>query len=309
MVFAAAFSLLPLSSIGTASTAMPCSTHCLHLSPPLCLIQRAGLREGTEEKAKPPRHRAPESDTGDEEQDQEKDSVFLKDNHLAIERKCSSITVSSTSSLEAEVDFTVIGDFHGTAFEDISRSLPELDKDKREMEDEGLVSFQHTDKVVPGLEEDAKAREKVAQPSPDISQLEVHREGIPPRLSWCYHLSVFSVLVPGIASLVFSPTSVWKSMLAFIHPWVSVQYNCFTVMHAVVCLAWFFQFGQVHGSVLCFVNLITRKIIISSCSVSGCLPCPSRHCSKSGAGIGMFCVITNGPVPVFCMKFEREMCC
>ncbi|XP_009570840.1 PREDICTED: band 4.1-like protein 1, partial [Fulmarus glacialis] len=133
---------------------------------------RAGLREGTEEKAKPPRHRAPESDTGDEEQDQEKDSVFLKDNHLAIERKCSSITVSSTSSLEAEVDFTVIGDFHGTAFEDISRSLPELDKDKSETEDEGLVSFQHTDKVVPRLEEDVKGGEKVSQPSPDVSQLE-----------------------------------------------------------------------------------------------------------------------------------------
>lgn len=135
--------------------------------------ERAGLREGTEEKAKPPRHRAPESDTGDEEQDQEKDAVFLKDSHLAIERKCSSITVSSTSSLEAEVDFTVIGDFHGTAFEDISRSLPELDKDKSEMEDEALVSFQHTDKVVPGLEEDVKDREKVSQPSTDVSQLEV----------------------------------------------------------------------------------------------------------------------------------------
>uniref|UniRef100_A0A8B9U6W7 Erythrocyte membrane protein band 4.1 like 1 n=1 Tax=Anas zonorhyncha TaxID=75864 RepID=A0A8B9U6W7_9AVES len=134
---------------------------------------RAGLREGTEEKAKPPRHRAPESDTGDEEQDQEKDAVFLKDSHLAIERKCSSITVSSTSSLEAEVDFTVIGDFHGTAFEDISRSLPELDKDKSEMEDEALVSFQHTDKVVPGLEEDVKDREKVSQPSTDVSQPEV----------------------------------------------------------------------------------------------------------------------------------------
>ncbi|XP_065502013.1 band 4.1-like protein 1 isoform X2 [Caloenas nicobarica] len=133
---------------------------------------RAGLREGAEEKAKPPRHRAPESDTGEEEQDQEKDSVFLKDNHLAIERKCSSITVSSTSSLEAEVDFTVIGDFHGTAFEDISRSLPELDKDKSETEDEALVSFQHADKVVPGLEEDVKGREKVSQPSPDVSQLE-----------------------------------------------------------------------------------------------------------------------------------------
>uniref|UniRef100_A0A8C8AHV7 Erythrocyte membrane protein band 4.1 like 1 n=1 Tax=Otus sunia TaxID=257818 RepID=A0A8C8AHV7_9STRI len=136
------------------------------------VFQRAGLREGAEEKAKPPRHRAPESDTGDEEQDQEKDSVFLKDNHLAIERKCSSITVSSTSSLEAEVDFTVIGDFHGTAFEDISRSLPELDKDKSETEDEGLVSFQHTDKVAPGPEEDVKGGEKVSQPSPDVSHLE-----------------------------------------------------------------------------------------------------------------------------------------
>ncbi|KAM6340293.1 band 4.1-like protein 1 [Alca torda] len=136
------------------------------------VFQRAGLREGAEEKAKPPRHRAPESDTGDEEQDQEKDSVFLKDNHLAIERKCSSITVSSTSSLEAEVDFTVIGDFHGTAFEDISRSLPELDKDKSETEDEGLVSFQHTDKVVARLEEDVKGGEKVSQPSSDVSQLE-----------------------------------------------------------------------------------------------------------------------------------------
>ncbi|XP_061217659.1 band 4.1-like protein 1 isoform X6 [Neopsephotus bourkii] len=133
---------------------------------------RAGLREGTEDRAKPPRHRAPESDTGDEEQDQEKDSVFLKDNHLAIERKCSSITVSSTSSLEAEVDFTVIGDFHGTAFEDISRSLPELDKDKSETEDEGLVSFRDIDKVVPGLEEDVKGGEKVSQPRPDASQLE-----------------------------------------------------------------------------------------------------------------------------------------
>ncbi|NXF24477.1 E41L1 protein, partial [Rhodinocichla rosea] len=134
--------------------------------------ERVGVREGPEERVKPPRHRAPESDTGDEEPDQEKDSVFLKDNHLAIERKCSSITVSSTSSLEAEVDFTVIGDFHGTAFEDISRSLPELDKDKSETEDEGLVSFQHTGKVVPGLEEDVKGRDKVSQPSPDVSQPE-----------------------------------------------------------------------------------------------------------------------------------------
>uniref|UniRef100_A0A8C5LK00 Erythrocyte membrane protein band 4.1 like 1 n=1 Tax=Jaculus jaculus TaxID=51337 RepID=A0A8C5LK00_JACJA len=101
--------------------------------------ERAGLREGSDEKVKPTRPRAPESDTGDEDQDLERDAVFLKDNHLAIERKCSSITVSSTSSLEAEVDFTVIGDYHGSAFEDFSRSLPELDRDKSDSETEGLV--------------------------------------------------------------------------------------------------------------------------------------------------------------------------
>ncbi|XP_059589209.1 band 4.1-like protein 1 isoform X2 [Alligator mississippiensis] len=134
--------------------------------------QRAGLREGADEKAKPPRHKAPESDTGDEEQDQEKDSVFLKDNHLAIERKCSSITVSSTSSLEAEVDFTVISDFHGTAFEDISRSLPELDRDKSETEAEGSISSQDADKIAPGQEESAKEGEKVFYHVSEVSHFE-----------------------------------------------------------------------------------------------------------------------------------------
>ncbi|XP_026512542.1 band 4.1-like protein 1 [Terrapene carolina triunguis] len=134
--------------------------------------ERAGAREGAEEKAKPPRHRAPESDTGDEEQDQERDSVFLKDNHLAIERKCSSITVSSTSSLEAEVDFTMIGDFHSTAFEDFSRSLPELDKDMSEREAEGAISSQDTDKAAPGQEEDAKEGEQGSHHIPEVSHFE-----------------------------------------------------------------------------------------------------------------------------------------
>ncbi|XP_028590767.2 band 4.1-like protein 1 isoform X5 [Podarcis muralis] len=132
---------------------------------------RAGLREGTEEKSKPPRHRAPESDTGDEEQDQERDSVFLKDNHLAIERKCSSITVSSTSSLEAEVDFTVIGDYHSAAFEDFSRSLPELDKEKSEGEAEGVISSEESDKPPPVQEDVAKEGEKVPQVIPEESSM------------------------------------------------------------------------------------------------------------------------------------------
>uniref|UniRef100_A0A8C5RKD1 Erythrocyte membrane protein band 4.1 like 1 n=1 Tax=Laticauda laticaudata TaxID=8630 RepID=A0A8C5RKD1_LATLA len=123
--------------------------------------ERAGLREGTEEKSKLPRHRVPESDTGDEDQDQERDSVFLKDNHLAIERKCSSITVSSTSSLEAEVDFTVIGDYQSAAFEDFSRSLPELDKEKSEGEAEGQISTEESDRPAPKEYGDAMDEEKV----------------------------------------------------------------------------------------------------------------------------------------------------
>nr|XP_020753409.1 band 4.1-like protein 1 isoform X7 [Odocoileus virginianus texanus] len=138
--------------------------------------QRAGLREGSEEKVKPPRPRAPESDTGDEDQDQERDAVFLKDNHLAIERKCSSITVSSTSSLEAEVDFTVIGDYHGSAFEDFSRSLPELDRDKSDSDTEGLVFSRNLNKRGPSQDDESGGLEDSpdhgACSTPDMAQFE-----------------------------------------------------------------------------------------------------------------------------------------
>ncbi|XP_036177226.1 band 4.1-like protein 1 isoform X2 [Myotis myotis] len=138
--------------------------------------QRAGLREGSEEKVKPPRPRAPESDTGDEDQDQERDAVFLKDNHLAIERKCSSITVSSTSSLEAEVDFTVMGDYHGSAFEDFSRSLPELDRDKSDSDTEGLVFSRDLSKRGPSQDDESGGIEdspdRGACSTPDMPQFE-----------------------------------------------------------------------------------------------------------------------------------------
>ncbi|KAE8576507.1 hypothetical protein XENTR_v10004218 [Xenopus tropicalis] len=80
------------------------------------LYQRVSSRETEEPRG-----------TGEEEQN----AGLLKENQLSIERKCSSITVSSTSSLEAEVDFTVIGDYHSNVgFEDFSRSLPELHRDQ-----------------------------------------------------------------------------------------------------------------------------------------------------------------------------------
>ncbi|XP_034392943.1 band 4.1-like protein 1 [Cyclopterus lumpus] len=59
----------------------------------------------------------------EDEQDQE--ILYLKETHLGIERKCSSITVSSTSSLEAEVDFTVLTDLN-TGMEEFSRGMTEL---------------------------------------------------------------------------------------------------------------------------------------------------------------------------------------
>lgn len=59
------------------------------------------------------------------EDDQDHDAPYLKETHLGIERKCSSITVSSTSSLEAEVDFTVLTDLQ-TGMEEFSRGMSEL---------------------------------------------------------------------------------------------------------------------------------------------------------------------------------------
>ncbi|XP_043108112.1 band 4.1-like protein 1 isoform X16 [Puntigrus tetrazona] len=63
----------------------------------------------------------------------------LKDTYLAVERKCSNM--SSTSSLEAEVDFAVIMDLHSDVKE-FSRGMTELvDKDKVELSKE---SFDNT---------------------------------------------------------------------------------------------------------------------------------------------------------------------
>ncbi|XP_033484783.1 band 4.1-like protein 1 isoform X3 [Epinephelus lanceolatus] len=59
------------------------------------------------------------------EDDQDHEILYLKETHLGIERKCSSITVSSTSSLEAEVDFTVLTDLQ-TGMEEFSRGMTEL---------------------------------------------------------------------------------------------------------------------------------------------------------------------------------------
>ncbi|XP_074501796.1 band 4.1-like protein 1 isoform X3 [Sebastes fasciatus] len=77
------------------------------------------------------------------EEEQDRDTVAcMRETHLGIERKCSSMTVSSTSSLEAEVDFTVIMDLHSGA-EDFSKCMSELGERERQPE-VGREDFEET---------------------------------------------------------------------------------------------------------------------------------------------------------------------
>lgn len=77
------------------------------------------------------------------EEEQERDTVAcMRETQLGIERKCSSMTVSSTSSLEAEVDFTVIMDLH-SGMEDFSKGMSELGERERQPE-VGREDFEET---------------------------------------------------------------------------------------------------------------------------------------------------------------------
>ncbi|XP_029906847.1 band 4.1-like protein 1 isoform X4 [Myripristis murdjan] len=86
------------------------------------------------------RERQPQLSAASEE-DQERGTVAsMREPHLGIERKCSSMTVSSTSSLEAEVDFTVIMDLHSGA-EDFSKGVSELGE-REQQPDVGREDFE-----------------------------------------------------------------------------------------------------------------------------------------------------------------------
>ncbi|XP_049588716.1 band 4.1-like protein 1 isoform X3 [Syngnathus scovelli] len=77
------------------------------------------------------------------EEEQEQDTVAcMREVHLGIERKCSSMTVSSTSSLEAEVDFTVITDLH-SCMEDSAKGLSYWGEKERQPE-VGREDFEET---------------------------------------------------------------------------------------------------------------------------------------------------------------------
>ncbi|KAL6482599.1 hypothetical protein MHYP_G00074710 [Metynnis hypsauchen] len=107
------------------------SSHCLLKSSSL----ESAKRKPVEPLPTPAIHAEPQEEAQREpwerrlgsvsEDDPDPETLYLKETHLGIERKCSSITVSSTSSLEAEVDFTVLMDLQ-TGMEEFSRGMSEL---------------------------------------------------------------------------------------------------------------------------------------------------------------------------------------
>lgn len=84
-------------------------------------------------------------------------------------------------------------------------------------------------------------------------------------------------------------------------------------MHALVCLAWFFLFGQGHGSVACFVHLLTRRS--HHCLLIHCvwLPTLVPHTTTACQQLEGHVLLTDGSVSVFCMKpvpslYSKEKC-
>lgn len=86
--------------------------------------------------------RRPQPNVTSEEEVERDTLACMRETHLGIERKCSSMTVSSTSSLEAEVDFTVIMDLH-SGVEDVSKGPLELGERARQPE-VGREDFEET---------------------------------------------------------------------------------------------------------------------------------------------------------------------
>uniref|UniRef100_A0A665WDZ6 FERM domain-containing protein n=1 Tax=Echeneis naucrates TaxID=173247 RepID=A0A665WDZ6_ECHNA len=120
----------------------------LNLGMPAELIYRKGESDSTEEENEgsdsdisPEKMRPQPSIASEEEQEQDTVSC-MRETHLGIERKCSSMTVSSTSSLEAEVDFTIITDLH-SGVEEFSKGMLELGERERQPE-VGREDFEET---------------------------------------------------------------------------------------------------------------------------------------------------------------------
>uniref|UniRef100_A0A8C6UAM2 FERM domain-containing protein n=1 Tax=Neogobius melanostomus TaxID=47308 RepID=A0A8C6UAM2_9GOBI len=107
-----------------------------------------------------------------------------RETQLGIERKCSSMTVSSTSSLEAEVDFTVITELQ-TGAEDYHRGAPESGERER-LPEVGREDFEETSRFYSARLMGSRERsplmeersEEASHPEVDWCPLSVGREGV-----------------------------------------------------------------------------------------------------------------------------------
>uniref|UniRef100_A0A8C7U9M4 FERM domain-containing protein n=1 Tax=Oncorhynchus mykiss TaxID=8022 RepID=A0A8C7U9M4_ONCMY len=133
---------------------------------------------------------------GSASEDHERDTVVcMKETHLGIERKCSSMTVSSTSSLEAEVDFTVIMDLH-TGVEEFSKSMSKLGERLPEV---GRDDFEETSRFF-------SARLMVSH---DMSPVEEMPPGILKKLDQRHSIVLYlrSLTVPFCLTLLQPPVA------------------------------------------------------------------------------------------------------
>uniref|UniRef100_A0A8C5FV76 Band 4.1-like protein 1 n=2 Tax=Gadus morhua TaxID=8049 RepID=A0A8C5FV76_GADMO len=100
------------------------------------------------------------------DEDLERDTLAsMRESQLSIERKCSSMTVSSTSSLEAEVDFTVLTDLHSGA-EDIARGMSHaLGPEHQQLPEVGRPDFEENSRFYSArLMEGPLGREAIVSP-------------------------------------------------------------------------------------------------------------------------------------------------
>ncbi|KAG2463543.1 E41L1 protein, partial [Polypterus senegalus] len=142
------------------------------------------------------------------EDDQERETLYLKETHLGIERKCSSITVSSTSSLEAEVDFTVIMDLH-TGVEEFSKGMSELG-DRDRLPEVGRDDFEETSHFFSARlmsSQEKQFPESQSKDEEDLSQNEVAKIATPP-FTFAEHFTVPSTGYLGTLPMHDPPSSV-----------------------------------------------------------------------------------------------------
>lgn len=135
----------------------------------------------------------------------------------------------------------MIGDFHGTAFEDFSRSLPELDKDMSEREAEGVISSQDADKAAPGQEEDAKEGEQGSHHIPEVSHVEVQWGAMPQDL--CFSVVISQSYLSWHLVLLdqHAPCICLEEHASFQTTQRSSGVSLFSPNECCLCFAWLFS--------------------------------------------------------------------